>query len=78
MENSTGLMLLPCKDNVCQECAVNHLPNQPHNAQSLYYQYKFYAEKGIFPTWKDAVAHCNNETKIAWEKELRKRNVWKD
>lgn len=58
-----GFQLMPCAPNVCQECAVDHLPGEPHNTQSLYYQYHFYAEHGRWPTWKDAIAHCPDEVK---------------
>lgn len=69
--------LLPCKKDVCQECAVKHEPDQPHNAQSMYYQYKFYGEKGRWPTWADAIAHCSDEVKKLWITALKKEGVWK-
>ena len=77
-DKSAGLTLLPCKPDVCQECAVKHESNQPHNQKSLYYQYKFYGEHKRFPTWKDAIAHCSEPIKQAWEKELKALGVWKD
>lgn len=63
MGKSSGLCLLPCKKGVCQECAVDHPSDQPHNAESLYYQYKFYAQHKRWPTWEDAMAHCTDEIK---------------
>lgn len=72
------MQLLPCAKDVCQECAVDHVPEQPHNQQSLYYQYKFYGEHSHWPTWKDAVAHCDEQTRAAWEAELRKRGKWSE
>jgi hypothetical protein len=62
--------------DVCQECAVDHAHDQPHNAQSLYYQMRFHAEHGRHPTWADAVAHCAPEVRAAWEAELRRRGAW--
>lgn len=50
--------LLPCAPGTCARCGVEHEPAQPHNAQSLYYQYRFYGEHGRWPTWADAVFHC--------------------
>jgi hypothetical protein len=67
-----GLMLLPCKPDVCQECAVDHTPDLPHNNQSLYYQYHFYFKHGRWPTWKDAMAHCTDEMKAFWIEQLGK------
>jgi len=60
---SIGMILLPCNPEVCQECAVKHSPEQPHNQQSLYYQYKFYGKYKKFPKWKDAIAHCSESIK---------------
>lgn len=59
----------------CPECAVAHAPDQPHNRNSLCYQYKFYDAHGRWPTWEDAMAHCSDEIKILWTKELKKRGV---
>jgi hypothetical protein len=69
------MFLLPCAKDVCQECAVDHEPEQPHNQQSLYYQYKFYAEHGRWPTWEDAMAHCSPEIQRLWKTELEKRGI---
>ena len=67
--------LMPCASDVCQECAVDHPASQPHNQQSLYYKYHFYAEHGRWPTWADAMAHCSDDVKAIWTDELRKRGV---
>lgn len=67
--------LMPCAPDVCQECAVKHEPDMPHNAQSLYYQYKFYQQHGRLPTWEDALAHCKPEVQAWWKKELRELGV---
>lgn len=55
---------------VCQECAIDHKPEQPHNAQSLAYQYFFYNEHGRWPNWKDAWAHCSEDVQAHWKREL--------
>jgi hypothetical protein len=68
-------MLMPCKKDVCQECAVDHKTTEPHNQQSLFWQYRFYGEHGRWPTWHDAMAHCSQETKDIWIRELQKRGV---
>ena len=68
-------MSLPCAPDVCQECAVKHDPEMPHNQQSLYYQYKFYQKHGRWPTWEDALAHCSTEMQDAWKESLKKRGI---
>jgi len=67
--------LLPAKAGTCPECATKHQPEQPHNAQSLFYQYKFYNDNGHWPTWEDAMAHCTEDVKDFWRTELRKHGV---
>lgn len=67
--------LMPCAPDVCQECAVDHPVDQPHNQQSLYYQYHFYSQHGRWPTWADAMAHCSDEVKAIWTEELKKHGI---
>ena len=67
--------LMPAPAGTCQECAVDHDPEQPHNQQSLFYQYKFYNEHGRWPTWKDAMEHCSEDIKAFWKRELEERGV---
>ena len=70
------MMLLPPAEGKCPVCAVEHAPELPHNAQSLYYQYRFYGVRGRWPTWADAVAHCEPELREAWKQELISRGAW--
>ena len=67
--------LLPPKPGVCQECAVDHPEGRPHNKDSLYYQYYFYSKNGRWPTWNDAMSHCEEETKKIWSDELTKKGA---
>jgi predicted RNA-binding protein with PUA-like domain len=71
-----ALNLLPPAPGLCQVCAVDHPEEQPHNNGSLYYQMRFHAEHGRWPTWQDALAHCNPVVQALWERELRERGVW--
>jgi hypothetical protein len=59
----------------CPECAIKHDSEQPHDKNSLVYQYKFYDKHGKWPTWKDAMMHCPDEIKSAWIEELSARGV---
>ena len=69
------MFLLPPAPNLCQECAAEHEPGNAHNQQSLYYQFKFHAETGRSPTWKDAIAHCVPEVKDQWIAQLKQRGI---
>jgi len=69
------LGLLPPKPDVCQTCASDHEPEEPHNQRSLYYQYAFLGEHGRWPTWADAMAHCSEGMRELWIVELRKMGV---
>lgn len=68
--------VLPPAEDACQICAGRHPPETPHNAQSIYYQTIFNAQLGRAATWADAMAHCSEPVRAAWEKELRKKAVW--
>ena len=70
------MKLLPPKPDDCQECAVDHDPAQPHDKMSIYYQYWFRSEHGRWPTWRDALAHCDLEIREDWEEELRHLGRW--
>ena len=59
----------------CHECAVKHDPDQPHNQQSLAYQYKFYDQYGRWPTWADAMSHCSENVKKVWVEALLERGI---
>jgi hypothetical protein len=74
-DDRSSWILLPCKPGICQLCAVDHPPEQPHNQQSLYYQYHFYSLNGRWPTWEDAMAHCSDEMRGLWKGYLRERGV---
>lgn len=66
------LALMPTAPGVCPECAVDHVPEAPHNKDSLAYQYDFYGKHGRWPTWTDAMAHCDETTRQFWSEELVK------
>lgn len=70
-----SMRMLPPKPGVCPECAVNHRPDQPHNPESLYYQMRFRQKHGRFPTWADAMAHCDARVKKMWIDALAERGV---
>lgn len=69
------MTLAPPLSGTCPECAVNHDPALPHDAQSLYYQYKFRQKNGRWPTWSDAMAHCTNEVRARWTQALAKNGI---
>jgi len=70
------MLLLPPKPGTCPACAVDHPPEHPHNAQSMYYQYRFYGLRGRWPTWADAVAHCDAPMQDYWKPQLTKQDAW--
>ena len=70
------MLLMPVKPGNCKECGVKHLPEEPHNALSLFYIFTFSQKNGRAPTWKDAIAHCSPEIKKAWKTGLKARGLW--
>lgn len=71
----SSMTLLPPREGVCQECAVDHDPRLPHNQRSLYYQMKFQMEHDRGATWVDAMAHCSDSIKIIWTEALKKIGI---
>ncbi len=72
-EKHFAMTLLPPGSEVCQECAVDHPHDQPHNQQSLYYKYAFFAKHDRWPTWTDAMRHCTPEVRAQWRPLLVER-----
>ena len=76
LKERCGLTLLGnTPPGTCHMCAEKHNPEEPHNQQSLTYQYKFYDQHGRWPTWKDAMEHCSDEAKAQWIEALKERGV---
>jgi hypothetical protein len=70
------MMLLPPKAGTCPACAVEHSDDAPHNAQSIYYQYRFYGLRDRWPTWADAIAHCSPSIQAFWKAKLKEKSAW--
>ena len=75
---SEGFTLLPAKSGTCPTCATKHEQHEPHNQQSLFYQYRFYSQRGRWPTWKDAIEHCPEDIKRVTEDYLRSIGKWSE
>lgn len=76
--SSSTMHLLPAPADACQECAVKHEPSFPHNRDSLFYQMHFRKEHGRWPTWADAIAHCDERAKPAIKALLEREGVWSE
>lgn len=74
-DSTSQMFLLPPQPWLCQECAVEHEPEIPHNPQTLFYQVWFNFHHGRDATWADAMEHCSDETKAAWTEHLIARGV---
>ncbi|WCP71576.1 hypothetical protein [Sphingomonas hankookensis] len=67
INSESGTMtLLPAAPGKCQECASTHDADQPHNAQSLFYQVRFQMLHGRTPDWRDALSHCTEDVRKIW------------
>ena len=66
-----SMSLLPPSPDKCQVCASTHLPEEPHNPDSLYWQTKRNME-GLPPaTWEDALEHVTGDLREQWESILK-------
>lgn len=72
-----GMTMLPVIPNEgqCPECGAFHEQEQPHNRDSLRYQYTFYDAHGRWPSWADAMSHCSDDVKAIWRHELERAGV---
>ncbi len=76
LKNNFGMVMIHrTPDGTCPLCAVRHDPCDPHNRDSLVYQYKFYDQHGRWPTWSDAMAHCTPEIQSFWREALMERGI---
>lgn len=77
LQERHGMMMLPAqpREGQCPECGIFHDPDQPHNRDSMLYQYRFYDEHGRWPTWVDAMAHCKDDVKALWVDALKAQGV---
>ncbi len=67
---------LPAAKPACAVCDLSHPIDQPHDVESSTYKLGFWLEHDRWPTWKDAIAHCDVRTRIAAELDLRRRGLW--
>lgn len=74
-KQATWTMIGQTPPGTCSQCAIEHDPDQPHNPQSVHYQYAFYAEHDRWPTWADAMAHCTLEVKRLWTDALAEHGI---
>lgn len=73
-----SMQLLPPPKDSCPVCAFAHESSAPHNAQTMYYRMRFYGARGRWPTWADAIAHCDERTRGLWRAALRDRGAWSE
>lgn len=74
-QNNTGMTLLPPAPSACQVCAREHAPEQPHDAQSLYWATARAMEGKPNPTWHEAMEHCMPDVRASWSEHLTLRGV---
>ncbi len=65
--------LMPPPAHLCQACACDHLPGEPHNWQSMHWLYWYRREHKRWPTVLDAFAHCHAEVVATWKAKLKAR-----
>lgn len=69
------MKILPPPPGKCQVCACEHPEDEPHNAQSFYYQYIFSCNNNRRATWSDAMLHCPEVVKLRWTNLLEKMGI---
>ena len=59
----------------CPVCATVHDKAEPHDLNSLYYQNQFFKTHRMFPTWADALCHCDSAMKTMWREKLKRAGI---
>lgn len=54
----------------CPECGADHGAADPHDAKSPQYRAAFHAAHGRWPTWTDAMAHCEPHVRDLWRRTI--------
>ena len=73
-----GFRLLPPFSDRCRICASDHMPEEPHDAGSLFYATRFRIRYGRPGTWADAVAHCPDAVRACVVPLLAQKGVWSE
>lgn len=71
----SAMTLLPPSPGLCQTCAVDHDPTQPHNPDSFYWRTARHMAGEEPPTWDDALAHVSDEVHDWWAEQLAPHGV---
>lgn len=66
MDNFEHIKICPPMPGACKVCATFHAPDLPHDRDSLYFVIQFRRRYKRFPTWDDAMAHCDTATRKAF------------
>ena len=74
-QNMEEIKVVPPSPGTCPICATNHDPGEPHDRDSLYYQNWFRKKYRRFPTWEDAMSHCEENTRARFIKRLERRGI---
>ena len=69
------IRIIPALRNACPVCAASHDPDAPHNRDSLYYQMRFFQQNGRWPTWNDAMRHCDRTVREMFIRAYRARGI---
>ena len=75
MDSMEEIKVVPTSPGSCPICATRHDPQEPHDRDSLYYQNWFRKRYKRFPTWEDAMSHCDEKTKRGYIRKLARRGI---
>jgi len=63
---ASSMSILPPRPDVCQVCAAEHAPGEPHTPNSLYWQTRRNMEGLPLATWEDALVDCTEPVRESW------------
>lgn len=71
-----SMLLMPARRGTCDKCATEHGDRLAHNCDSLYYQMRFHAVHGRWPTWDDAAAHLSDADRRVFRAAFEQMTEW--
>jgi hypothetical protein len=64
-------VILAPSPGLCQVCADEHAPDEPHDPESVYWRVLRAREGLNKPTWEDALGHCPEDVRRRWTTSLK-------
>lgn len=73
MDGEGAMFLMPPDPRLCQVCAREHTPEEPHDPTTMYAEMRARMRGEPVPSWRSAMEHCAPDVQARWTAELSRR-----